>query len=175
MNPKVLVLTGLSGAGKTTLAIRLEEEGAQKAVRMDRLMLRCCENEGFDGIGPYLIHYGVTKGAERLREPLFDLITKMSVRSDLVLDALYDYKLLELMRGTFGRSNVPIIRLEANIFDRQMRLIRRGHPRAMLWDIPPIFRLGLLKIMAEADLTISGISPDETFSRCKTFLSAVRN
>jgi len=61
------MISGLCGSGKTTLAGRIAEEDSTRIVKVNSIMRRIANAEGFSNKASYLWHYGCNDGLERLR------------------------------------------------------------------------------------------------------------
>jgi len=153
---KIIVVTGFSGAGKSTLIRGISEDSGAKIVDISSIMKESALKQNFSRVLFLLMRQGIPKATADIAPKLISHIGESFPKSGIIIDELCYYKLFQQVEAEFGRDNMTVISLQANLADRMKRYTSRGTPLPRMPISETVkFLGGTLKIMSEADIIIN--------------------
>lgn len=121
---ELLVFVGPSGSGKTTIATKIAEEEHAVIVSLGKIIEQYAKKEGLT-LKEYFDRYGVEKGFANVRLITLKKIVATLRSRRVIIEGVYDRKLLDAIFKKIGREKVIIIRVSGSRHVRRRRLEMR--------------------------------------------------
>ena len=165
----IILVTGLSGSGKTTFADRVGSREGHCTINLGKLMRNAATREGFETLTHYMEHYETAFGFSRLRSYILNKISQQSPH-EVIVDGIYDYGLYLEISEKFGRDNIFTVSLELEEEKRLMRFLLRSTREHGDIDNALISlrrrdtykrEVGIAKVIENADINLTSDLPVE--------------
>ena len=149
-----MILTGYSATGKSTLTKQFEKQGFG-VLHPTAVLLEYLRTIGYDSTDEYYHDKGKENGFELRRQLTIKKVNQLLQSKNVIIEGLYDSKLLSRLSRTFGRKNIFVVGLSANQQFKLMTLRRRQESQKEALDKDRIKdKHGLSTILGKADLIV---------------------
>ncbi len=129
MTSKIIILTGLSGVGKSTISRSISEELSMPAVHASAIIRRYAESQGYRRLSHFFKGVGVQNAYIKVRPLILAEIVKHAEKGNVLVEGLYDIGLYRELQKRFGQKSITVINLTANrSFRRHQHALRKGLP-----------------------------------------------
>jgi len=163
----ILLFTGYSATGKSTLAKKLSEHLGYEFISVRPLLHKIAEDKGYSRIRQWLAEEGAENLVQATKTELVRTITERQKLPGAIIDDAFDRGLESIIKSAFPTDTVLVVALTLDENTREIRMSNRigrsvdeAREELRLFDG---FKMeaGIDEVISSADLTIDNLDDPE--------------